>query len=68
MGTGHSACPLLHGMGIKKFWKKGKAGVTKELTQMHNMDVFCPVARELLSKEERAKAVESRMFLKEMRD
>ena len=55
-------------MGIKKFWKKGKAGVTKELTQMHNMDVFCPVARELLSKEERAKAVESRMFLKEMRD
>jgi hypothetical protein len=27
--------------GIKKFKAKGKAGVTKELTQMHNMNLFC---------------------------
>jgi hypothetical protein len=42
--------------------------VTKELTQMHDMDVFCPVARELLTKEERTKALISLMFLKEKRD
>jgi hypothetical protein len=28
------------GAGIKKFWERGEAGVTKELTQMHNMDAF----------------------------
>jgi hypothetical protein len=28
------------GAEIKKFWERGKAGVTKELTQMHVMDVF----------------------------
>ncbi len=28
------------GAGIKKFWERGEAGVTKELTQMHDMDVF----------------------------
>jgi hypothetical protein len=44
------------GAGIKKFQERDEAGVTKELTQMHNMDVFQPTARELLSKEERVKA------------
>jgi hypothetical protein len=29
--------------GIKKFKAKGEAGVTKELTQMHNMNVFRPI-------------------------
>jgi len=29
--------------GILKFKAKGKAGVTKELTQMHNMNVFRPI-------------------------
>ena len=29
--------------GIKKFETKGKAGVNKELTQMHNMSVFCQI-------------------------
>ncbi len=29
--------------GIKKFKAKGKAGVTKELTQMHHMNVFHPI-------------------------
>ncbi len=56
------------GAGIKKFKERGEAGVTKELTQMHDMDMFCPVARESLAKEERTKALSSLMFLKEKRD
>ena len=54
--------------GLKKFKEKGEAGVTKELTQMHNMTVFRPIFKEALSKEERAKALASLMFLKEKRD
>jgi hypothetical protein len=56
------------GAGIKMFKERGEAGVTKELTQMHNMDVFRPVARDSLTKEERTKAISSLMFLKEKRD
>jgi hypothetical protein len=41
--------------GIKKFQDRGKAGVNKELTQMHVMEVFSPVMRDLLTKEERTK-------------
>jgi len=54
--------------GLKKFKEKGEAGVTKELTQMHDMTVFRPIFKEALSKEERAKALASLMFLKEKRD
>jgi hypothetical protein len=54
--------------GIKKFQDRSKAGVSKELAQMHNMEVFCPVTRDLLTKEEKMKAVTSLMFLKEKRD
>ncbi len=56
------------GAGIEMFKERGEAGVTKELTQMHDMDVFCPVARDSLTKEERTKALSSLMFLKEKRD
>jgi hypothetical protein len=35
--------------GIKKFKEKGEAGVTKELTQMHNMNVFRPIKVESLT-------------------
>jgi hypothetical protein len=56
------------GAGIKMFKERGEAGVTKELTQMHDMDVFRPVARNLLMKEERTKALSLLMFLKEKRD
>ncbi len=56
------------GAGIKKFKERGEAGGTKELTQMHDMDKFCPAVRELLTKEERVKALSSLMFLKEKRD
>ncbi len=34
---------------IKKFKAKGKAGVTKELTQMHNMSAFHPIEVEALT-------------------
>jgi len=54
--------------GLKKFKEKGEARVTKELTQMHDMTVFKPIFKEDLSKEERAKALASLMFLKEKRD
>ncbi len=35
--------------GLKKFKEKGKAGVTKELTQMHDMNVFRPIEVESLT-------------------
>jgi hypothetical protein len=54
--------------GIKKFKEKGEAGVTKELTQMHGMNVFCPVEVESLTYDEKKKALSSLMFLKEKRD
>ena len=54
--------------GIKKFKAKGEAGVTKELTQMHDMNVFCPIEVESLTKDEKKKALSSLMFLKEKMD
>ena len=36
-------------VGIKKFKEKGKAGVTKELTQMNDMNVFRPIEVESLT-------------------
>ena len=63
MGAGCCTRPLLHRGEIKKFRERGKAGVTKELSQMHDTDIFYPVARELLSKEERVKALALLMFL-----
>jgi hypothetical protein len=54
--------------GIYKFQDRGKVGVSKELTQMHGIEVFCSVRRDALTKEERTKAFASLMFLKEKRD
>jgi hypothetical protein len=54
--------------GIKKFKAKGEAGVTKELTQMHDMSVFCPIEVEALTYNKRKKALLLLMFLKEKRD
>jgi hypothetical protein len=55
-------------VGLKKFKEKGKAGVTKELTQMHDMNVFHPFEVESLTYDEKKKALSSLMFLKEKRD
>ncbi len=40
--------------GIKKFQSKGEAGMTKELTQIYDMNVFHPIKRDSLTKELRA--------------
>jgi hypothetical protein len=53
---------------IKKFETKGEAGVTKELTQMHDISVFHPVEVESLTYDEQKKALSLLMFLKEKRD
>jgi hypothetical protein len=42
--------------------------VTKELTQMHDMSMFCPIEVEALTYNERKKALSLLMFLKEKRD
>jgi hypothetical protein len=54
--------------GIKKFKAKGEAGVTKELTRMHNMNVFRPIEVESLTYDKKKKALSLLMFLKEKRD
>jgi hypothetical protein len=54
--------------GIKKFKAEGKAGVTKELTQMHDMNVFRLIEVESPTNDEKKKALSSLMFLKEKRD
>ena len=54
--------------GLKKFKEKGEAGVSKELKQLHDMEVFRPVEEGSLSKKEKDKAVALLMFLKEKRD
>jgi hypothetical protein len=54
--------------GLKKFGEKGEAAVTKELKQLHDMTTFYPVDSKTLTKEDKAKAIASLMFLKEKRD
>jgi hypothetical protein len=55
-------------VGIKKFKAKGEVGVTKELTQMHDMSVFCLIKVEALTYNERKNALSLLMFLEEKRD
>ena len=40
--------------------------MTKELTQMHDMNVFCPVKAESLTYDKKKKALSLLMFLKEI--
>ncbi len=54
--------------GIRKFKAKGEVGVTKELTQMYDMSVFCPIEVDALTYNERKKALLSIMFFKEKTD
>jgi hypothetical protein len=56
------------GARIKKFQEQGKAGVSKELTQMHNMQVFQPFLKDDLTWDEKKKALALLMFLKEKQD
>ncbi len=41
--------------GLKKFKEKGEAGVTEELTQMHDMNVFGPIEVESLTYDKKRK-------------
>jgi hypothetical protein len=66
LGVIQQQCSI--GAGIKKFGKRAEHRVTKELTQLHDMEVFQPIHKSDLSSEERSKAVSSLMFLKEKRD
>jgi hypothetical protein len=61
---------ITHGIGpgIKKSQEREEAGVTKELAQMHDMDVFRSVMRDNLTRDKRKKALASLIFLKEKRD
>ena len=54
--------------GIKKFKAKGESGVTKELTQMHDMNMFRPIEVESLTYDEKKKALSLLMFIREKRD
>ena len=50
------------GAGLKKFQERGEKGVTKELSQMHNMAVFTPIMKPDLSYEEKKKAGSLRKY------
>lgn len=54
--------------GLKKFGKQGEAAVSKELMQFHDLSVFVPIDARQLTKEQRAAALASLMFLKEKKD
>ncbi len=43
LGIALTHYPMAMGVGIKKYQKRGEAGVKKELTQMHDMNVFRPL-------------------------
>jgi hypothetical protein len=54
--------------GIKKFKDHGEAGVSKELTQIHKMQVFWLICKDNLTYDEMKKALALLMFLKEKQD
>ena len=43
--------------GMKKFGERGEKSVRKELTQMHDLNVYVPVEADSLTEEQKAKAV-----------
>ncbi len=65
---GVAMAQYLIGAGIKKIKECGEAGVSKELTQMHDMQVFRPICKDDLTYDEKKKALASLMFLKEKQD
>ena len=54
--------------GLKKFRKNGKVAVSKELGQFHDLSVLTPADASEVTKEQRASALASLMFLKEKKD
>ena len=54
--------------GLKHFGKKDEEAVTSELTQMHEMATYKPVAPETLSQQQKNNALRSLIFLTEKQD
>jgi len=54
--------------GIKKFGEKGNEALLKELNLLHKREVLLPVSREDMSHDEKKKALQYLMFLKEKCD
>lgn len=54
--------------GLMVFGEEGEKAVTKELGQFHDMSVFIPMDPTKLTKEERAAALASLIFLKQKKD
>jgi len=54
--------------GLKRFGKDGEFAVTKELTQIHDMDTYIPVDSDKLTAKQKRKAMESLIFLTENHD
>ena len=53
---------------ITKIWiARGETAAVKELTQLHIMDTWTPMAVDKLSREQRMRALSSLLFLKEKR-
>jgi hypothetical protein len=67
MGLRSGTRPILDG-GKHQILKKGEAGMTKELMQMHDMNVLCHIKRDSLTKEEQAKVLAFLICLKEKLD
>jgi hypothetical protein len=53
--------------GLRKFGSRGQMAAMKELTQLHVMDTWTPMAAHELSREQRMRALSSLLFLKEKR-
>lgn len=53
---------------VKKFGRQAKTVVSKELRQMHDIATVMPVDSKLLTKQQRAEALASYIFLTEKRD
>ena len=54
--------------GLEKFGEQGQQAVTKELSQIHNMNRMVPLDATTLTTRQKRHAVSSLMFLKEKRD
>jgi hypothetical protein len=51
--------------GLKKFPVQSKLAAMTEMKQLHNMQVFAPVNKSNLSKQELSQVLNSLMFIKE---
>lgn len=51
--------------GLEKFGERGEQAVTKELSQLHNMNTMVPLDATKLTAKQKRRAVSSLMFLKE---